>query len=382
MNEPSPLPDFSLMKGGPLFRFERRLHLVRSNRPTLRRCTLAFVGLTWLPIPLLTLVQGGTAPHALFSELQVHVQLLVALAVLVASETYVDEHLSLAVRQFHASHLLGEGSRPAFDDAVRAVLRWRDSSVAEACLLFAAFALALVAPADPARTWIFTEAGGPPSAAGWWYLAVSQPLFRFLVLRWLWRGTVWAYFLFRVSRLPLVLVPTHPDLAGGLGFLATCQACFSPVVFALAAALASHLWRTQPQGMVGTPLPYIIPMLVLGGVSAVIVYAPLALFTPQLVRAKRQGDALFTALAAWHSRRFERKWFGDADGKDVLGAPDFSSLADLGSSFATARRMRLFPFERRSLVAVVAAALAPLAILLMMDREFLSVLMKIHEGLP
>ncbi|NMO14627.1 hypothetical protein HPC49_03885 [Pyxidicoccus fallax] len=382
MDVSAPLPDFSLLKGGPLFRVERALRLVPSERPGGFRCTLALVMLAWLPIPLLTLLRGGTALDALFSELQVHAQLLLALAVLIAAEPYVDGRLSLAARQFLASHLVGVGSRPAFVQAARDAMRWRDRALAEVCLLVAAFALGLLSRHDPARTWIFDGVGESPSLAGWWYLAVSQPLFRFLALRWLWRGVLWARFLFRVSRLPLTLVPTHPDMTGGLGFLAICQASFAPVVFALAAAVASEVWGDQPDGVVGMPLPYLVPLAVLGGISAIVVYAPLGFFTPQLVRAKRRGDLRFSELAAWHSRRFERKWFADREGGELLGAPEFSSLADLGSAFVTARKMRLFPFDPRSLVAVVGAALAPLAILLMLDREFLKVLKQIHEGLP
>lgn len=382
MDVRSPLPDFSLVKGGLLYRFERTLHLVTARHSGRLRCTLALVALAWLPIPLLALIQGDAAARALFSEQQVHAQLLISLAVLIAAEPYVDGRISEAVRQFLASHLVGVGSRPAFADAVSAAMRWRDSTLAEACLLVAAFALSLVSPSDPARTWIFDGAGASPSPAGWWYLAVSQPLFRFLTLRWMWRGVLWARFLFRVSRMPLTLVPTHPDTMGGLGFLAICQASFAPVVFALAFSLASHLWRTVPHGVVGAPLPYLAPMVVLGGISALVVYAPLGLFTPQLVRAKRRGDVRFSALAAWHSRRFERKWFRDAAGGELLGAPDFSSLADLGSAFVTTRKMRLFPFDPRALVAVLAAALAPLAVLLVLDREFLAVIKQIHEGLP
>ncbi|WP_163988475.1 hypothetical protein [Pyxidicoccus caerfyrddinensis] len=382
MDKSSPSTDFSIVQGGPLFKCESKLHLVQPDRASRRRCMFVFIILTWLPIPLLALAQGGTAPHALFSELQVHTQLLVAMTVLIAAEPYVDRHTSRAARQFRVSHLVGVGSRPALEDASRAAMRWRDSSLAEGCLLLTAFALVLVTPHDHSRAWMFNETGGAPSPAGWWYMTVSQPLVRFLALRWVWRAVVWARFLFRVSRLPLALVPTHPDQAGGLGFLAISQSSFAPVVFALSAGLAAYQWRLQPHGVVTDPLTYAIPQVVLGGLLALAVYAPLGLFTPQLVKAKRRGDIRFSALAAWHSRRFERKWFRDDASGEVLGAPDFSSLIDLGSSFVVARKMRLFPFDTRSLAGLLAAALAPLAILLIMDREFISVLKQIHDGLP
>ena len=54
---------------------------------------------------------------------------------------------------------------------------------------------------------------------GRWYLYVARPDYLTLALAWLWR-IVLAFVLFkRLAALPLLLVPTHPDRVGGLGFL-------------------------------------------------------------------------------------------------------------------------------------------------------------------
>ncbi|MFL5349488.1 MAG: hypothetical protein ACJ8AT_32205 [Hyalangium sp.] len=381
MDASSILPNFSLVKGGPLFRAERWLHLVSPRRSSVGWRTLAFALLAWLPLLVLTLPRGGTALRSLLAELQVHAQMLLALPVFIAAEPYVDGRITLAARQFLVSHLVGVGSRPAFERSARTAMRWRDSSLAEACLLVGAFALSLVSGLDSHLEWAVTGANGSPSPAGWWYLTVSQPLFRFLALRWLFRGVLWAYFLFRVSRLPLALMPSHPDVTGGLGFLPICQSGFAPVVFALSVVVSAYTWDTQPRGLASGPLPYILPLVVQGAIAAVAVFAPLGFFTPQLVKAKRRGDSAFSALAAWHSRHFERKWFHEHPGDELLGAPDFSSLIDLGSSFTVARKMRLFPWDSRSLLGFAAASLAPLVILLMMDRKFLAVLKQVHGWL-
>jgi hypothetical protein len=308
--------------------------------------------------------------------------------VFIAAEPYVDSRIALAVRQFVSSHLVGVGSQRVFEKAAHSAMRRRDSALAEVFMLVAAFAVAGLSRTEPGRAWMFAGEGGPPTPAGWWYLALSKPLLRFLLLRWLWRGILWAGFLFRVSRLPLAMLPTHPDMMGGLGFLPRCQASFSPVVFALASMVAAHLWQQEPHGVVGTPMPYFVPLVVLGALAALAVCAPLGFFTPQLVKAKRRGDIRFSALAAWHSWRFEHKWFragasadAAAEGK-LLGAPEISSLADLGTAFTTARKMRLFLYDTRPMVGVVAAALAPLAFLLLMDQKLLDVLKQIYEALP
>ncbi|MFP2924372.1 hypothetical protein ACLESO_03970 [Pyxidicoccus sp. 3LG] len=382
MDTSATLPDFSLVRGGPLFRTELRMHLVRPRRYRVSRLTLVVALLAWLPLLLLSLFQGGAAARAFIGDIQVHVQLLVSLSALILAEPYVDGRISLAARQFVLSHLIGVGSRPAFDEAIRSAIRLRDNALVEVLLLIPAFALSLDSVLASRGEWSVTGAGAGPSPAGWWYLAVSSPLFRFLLLRWLWRGLLWAYFLFRVSRLPLTLVPTHPDIMGGLGFLPTCQSSFAPVVFAMSAVTSSQSWEFQSSDLSSNPIPYVLPLAVFAVLATVFVFAPLAFFIPQLVRAKRRSDPSFSALAAWHSRRFERKWFSHVTNKEILGAPDFSSLADLGTSYILMRRMRLFPWDQRSLLAVVGAALAPLAVVLILDRQFLHVVKQLREGLP
>jgi len=381
MDAHSTLSDFSLVKGGPLYRTECRLHLASSKLTRVVWCALVFALLAWLPLVALTFPRGDTALRSLFAGLQVHAKLLLALPVLVAAEPYIDGRIAQAARQFLDSHLVGVGSRPAFEKSARAAMRWLDSNLAEACLLIASFALSFASDLDFHRGWAVAGAEERLSLAGWWYLTVSQPLFWFLALRWVWRGTLWGVFLFRVSRLPLALMPTHPDVTGGLGFLPICQSSFAPVVFSLSVVLSSYTWDAQVVGLASSPLPYLIPLITLGMLAAVVVFAPLGFFTPQLLKAKRRGVSAFSALAAWHSRQFERRWFHGRTGEHPLGAPEFSSLADLGSAFTVARKMRMFPWDQRSLLCFAAGSLAPLPILLIMDRKFLAVLEYLCGGL-
>ena len=44
-------------------------------------------------------------------------------------------------------------------------------------------------------------------------------MFQFVLARWAFRLIVWGSFLADMARMNLRLTPTHPDLAGGLGFL-------------------------------------------------------------------------------------------------------------------------------------------------------------------
>ncbi|MCK8498077.1 hypothetical protein [Myxococcus fulvus] len=372
------LSDFSLVRGGPFQTLGRRLRGVEPRRSGLFALVLALG--CWVPLVLMTWMQGGDAPRLLLRDLQVHGELLLSLPVLVASGPYIDSRLGAAARQFLRADLVGERGRGALEALARRCTRWCDSAGVELVLLGLVIAFAWLTSPDPSRAWQVSS-WGQPSLAGGWYLCVAQPLVRFLVLRWLWRGVVWAVFLLRVSRLPLRLAFTHPDQSGGLGFLAVCQASFAPVVFAVSVPVASYSFRTNAAAITESPLDYIMPQVLYAVLACLAVFAPLACFFRPLVAAKRRGDPWFSAVAAHHSREFEGRWFQKQPELPALGAPDFSSLADLGSSFMVARKMKMFPWDQRGLLAVGAAGLAPLVILLMVDRQFLAVVNQLRQSM-
>ncbi|MCP3161858.1 hypothetical protein [Myxococcus qinghaiensis] len=376
------LPDFSLVRGGPFFELERGLHLVGPPRFEAWRSALCFTLVSWAPLALLALLQGKEATRLFLSDFQVHAMLLMSLPVLVAAEPYVDSRVGVAARQFLRADLVEEKGRESFEAMARGLTRWRDAPLIELLLLGLVIAFALGSAPDPAKEWLVVADPTPRlSLAGGWYQYVSQPLARFLAFRWMWRAFGWGVFLLRVSRLPLRLSPTHPDQAGGLGFLSICQASFAPVVFAVAVPVATYSFRANAAAITESPLDYIMPQVLYAVLACLAVFAPLVFFSPQLVHAKRRGDPWFSAVAAHHSRRFEDKWFHRDSNANPLGSPDFSSLADLGSSFMVARRMKLFPWDQRSALAVAAAGLAPLVILLVLDRQFLAVVSQLRKSL-
>ncbi|MCY1082162.1 hypothetical protein [Archangium lansingense] len=392
MDIPASLQDFSLLQGGPFLKLRRRLHLLRPGSPTLRWRLLALSLLSWLPLLLLTLLRAEPeGRRAFLLDFHVHIQLLLSLPLLIVAERYVDGRLAVAVRQLVSSELVEARSLRALDDAAREATRLRSLGFVEVGLLAVSYLLSFTHQfSEQHPEWIFAGGEGQLSPAGTWYAAVSLPIFRFLVLWWLWRGTVWALFLFRVSRLPLALRPTHPDLAGGLRFLCTCQGSFAIVTFAVACSSASATRRLSHVSPTEDPLKYALPLLALAFVALVLVFGPLLSFWLPLVRAKRRGELQFSALAALHSRDFERKWFepqgdqqrpADTIERRLLGAAEFSSLADLGTAFDVTHRMRLFPWSRWPIIAVAAAALAPLVPLLIVDRQFLAVVVQLAQNL-
>jgi hypothetical protein len=81
-----------------------------------------------------------------------------------------------------------------------------------------------------------------------WALLVVRPIFLLLLLAWLWRlALTWVLFA-RIARLELQLVPSHPDRAGGLGFIQLHPAAFSLVVFTLSSVVCASVGEQLVEG--------------------------------------------------------------------------------------------------------------------------------------
>jgi hypothetical protein len=195
---------------------------------------------------------------------------------------------------------------------------------------------------------------------------VSLPVFQFLFCRWYFRMLVWARFLWQVSRIPLSLIPTHPDRVGGLGFLANTAYAFAVLAVAHGALLAGPVaTRIFFVGAALTDFKVEIAVVVL--VVLVVFLSPLLVFAPQLAQAKRAGLRDYGTLAERYVREFDTKWLrgGAPTGEPLVGSADLQSLADLGNSFDLVKRMRLAPVSRDAILGLGAATLVPFVPLLL-----------------
>jgi hypothetical protein len=195
---------------------------------------------------------------------------------------------------------------------------------------------------------------------------VSLPIFQFLLLRWYFRLFLWMRFLWQVSRIQLVLVPTHPDQVGGLGFLGNTVYAFTVLLVAHGAMVAARLaYRIF---FLGATLPqFSMEILVMAIFVLLVVFGPLLVFAAQLSRAKRRGLIEYGTLAERYVREFDVKWLRGGAGGDepLLGTADLQSLADLSNSFAVVRGMSLAPVSREAVLVLSAALVIPLLPLLL-----------------
>jgi hypothetical protein len=230
---------------------------------------------------------------------------------------------------------------------------------------------------DPSR------APNGAGVAALWYWIVCLTFFRFLMTRWLWRLGLWAYFLRRIARLELHLVPTHPDSTAGLGYLQIVHMHFTPLVLAISALQASSLAEQISSGEM-TTLEGIYPALALILViDALLFLGPLLVFTPKLwdcaVKARRD----YMEFAQKYVNSFDRKWLGadSAPDEPLLGTADLQSLADLSNSMNVIRNMRWVPVGQRLLLSFAIAAVIPLLPLLLLKYPLAELTQKLFTAL-
>ena len=303
--------------------FTGLLRLVRLDDTSpkgVRRRVVVIALLAWLPLLVLATVQGhlleGVAvPFA--RDIEVHVRLLVVIPLLLVAEVEARRFLPTVVQEFPRRNLVPADAMPRFEAAVASGSRLRNSALAEAGLLVLVFAVFMGIiwrqyGSSYASTWYAssTPEGSQLTLAGHWLVFVSLPIVQFLMLRWyLWIFT-WARFLWQVSRIRLELAPTHPDRAGGLGFLESSGHIFLMVAVAHGALAAGPIASLILfKGAALTEFADELALLIAWVIC--VVFGPLLFFMPQLVAAKKVGLFEYGRLAERYVRTFQAKWLDD-----------------------------------------------------------------------
>lgn len=387
---PRPRTRFSLVVGGPFHRLLTRLGAMGPDGLPRPRSALVLALLAW-SIPAVAVVAQSLLDDAYsgwvyFSDATVYARYLVTIAVLIWTEHYADGRFEILIREFRATRIVADAQDEEFLRALDVADRRSSSAIAEGIILVVALGIASfgtrVAAGLVVGGWEGDAVDGRIvlSWAGWLSSLVSGPLFFFLVLRWCWRFVVWTLLLFRLSRLPLDLMPLHPDRCGGLGFLALYPSIFTGFVFALSSVVAVtvlkelhfvRLSTDQIQWMLGSWLAVVV-VLFLG---------PLAVFVPRLREVREQALIDYGRLAHQHHHAFRRRWLDSGrSGEELIGSADPSSSSDLNAIVTTAQEMRVYPIDHFAVVQLLGAAGLPLVAVALTRIPLLELIRRIGMG--
>jgi len=385
--QPGEAVDFSLVLGGPLFQLLRKAHLEGDALELLHRRIVASILLTWFPLLVLSMfgaVTRDVGRVSFFRDIEVHTRFLVALPILIGAELLVNSRMRPVVRRFVEWRIVLPEQRPAFHKAIESALKIRNSVFVELMMVAVVYTVGLLVWNSRTELGLATWYALPGSrwnltAAGYWYVFVSLPVFQFILLRWYMRLFIWFRFLWQVNRIELNLLPTHPDRCGGLSFVGKSSYAFSPILFAQGAILAGIVAaRVLYRGESLQSFRFQIAGFIVFFVVAVL--APLLMFSLRMARARRKGLADYGSLAQRYVEHFDQKWVrASFPPEELLGSGDIQSLADLGNSYQVIREMRVVPFGLDDISRLAIATAAPLSPLLLTVFSFEELMIRLFN---
>jgi hypothetical protein len=361
----SPAQDVSLIRGGPFYQVQHATRLLPSDRWNLGRRIILAIAVGWLPLVLLTLIYHPSSLRTLISDYRVNARLLIAVPVLLIGQVVMDSRFRMIVQHLRTAGFLDADNLAKLDTIISHVKRWRDSLWPELAIIVAVYtnlALIFSAHLHENRPWALAVDGtGHLLPAGWYFALVSQLVYMFLIGLSLWKWLLWCYFLFRLSRLHLLLIPTHPDGHAGIGFLGLSAMAIAPVAFSAAAAIGSN-WRYAILAEGAHLVSFRLDAVVLLLVVIVVGIGPLIFFVPKLAAVRRQGILQYGTLGQLHSVGFHQKWIVHRAGHEdeFLAAPEVSTLTDYNSSYQSIESMQPFPIDKGAFLALGVSVALPL----------------------
>jgi hypothetical protein len=363
--------------GGLLGRVDR---ILRINQ--LSRLIPVAIGITWIPLLVLSLGEWWITNQRepILKDLSIHVRLLVSLPLLFVAERVLDWSGRRAVARLFDEEFVPPGLEDRARAIVRSAERWRDSTLLETVLLLVAIGsgVASLVGILPAAGIVHGIVDSRISAAHIWYSLVCLPVFQFVLWRSLFHWALWVRVLGGFSRVPLRLLPMHADRRGGIGFLKQPSISYGAVLLlAMGSALCAG-WETKIL-LYGSGIDDFKPLFyafVL--IATIIAFAPLLTFVPQLFAARLEGRRAYGRLVTDYARALQERWIGGPARKDLLGSPDFQSLADLGTSYSeNVQNMQVLLFGLRDIIVLFIVSHLPAIPVLLLEQSLSDVVKRL-----
>lgn len=387
MREPQ-ANEVALFQGGWAQELLRKLFR-RTREPSASRLRiLIVVAIVWLPTVALATLDSVIHPRAdalsIGRDVLLHVRSWISIPLLLALELSLPRSLAEIMALIEARELVPEKARAEFEKAKRAVTRPAGARGVELVLLAVAILIAIergkIEYPGFLHSWR-SSGSWLSSLAHQWDLYVAYPIYYFLILRWVWKFSLWSQFLVRFTATRPRLKTGHPDQRGGLSFIGYRHLRFSIVVLALSATAAARVWESTTFDQI--PLSaFILPVLVYAVTIDSILLAPLLAFTPGLLRLRRMDLERYGTFAQRYVRSFDQKWLERPaqEVEDPLGHPDIQSLNDLDGSYAHHRETSVLLVGRRSVAPLILMTIVPflpLILLVFPLKEILKLVLRL-----
>jgi hypothetical protein len=357
--------DISLFRGGLFYRAQVVTHLIELGSWNVARRVVVCLVVCWLPLVVLTALLYRNELPGLLKDYRLYARIAVGIPVLLIGQILMEARFRAIVMHVRKAELLGPEDLSRLETTIVSLKRLRDSPVPELIILTLVCAELLLiwnSKVAGGPSWAVTRGGGVAHLrlTGLYYGLVSVPIYHFLLGLNSWKWLLWSFLLFRLSRMNLKLVATHPDRHGGMGFLGLVPIGFIPIAVALSAAIGGN-WRAEILNS-GVPLSkFLLPAIVLVALNFMIALVPLCFYITRLSLLRQNGMLEYGVLAQTRAADFQEKWIAHREGRDPASmTAEVGSLADLSIAYANIRQMKPFPADKNSLISLAAGVLIPL----------------------
>lgn len=396
---------FSLFEGDWMQATYASLHLGSHRRwYKTKRCFVAAV-VTYLPLAVLAWRQGlydaAVSPTNFFADFAAYACFLVALPLFLLAEIVIDASTREAAEQFVRCSVVRAEDLPRLERVYATIARLRRSRWLD--LVWVAFAyglsLAILVPQfgpEPLPTWhvMGDEHSRRLTAPGFWEFFVALPILNYVWIRLIWKTMMWIYYLYHVSRFKLDLLPAHPDLTGGIGFVSEAQGRFALLILAygISNVAAPVGYQVAVLNYDISVMPVWAPLLGFAVGAPLLFTLPLFMFTKQLHRTKEHALATYRERAVVLLRSFERQWLRhERPERHDPAAEEIRMLAEqnaLDAVYNRIHRMRVVPFDLRSFAQLLGSTFGAIATVLPLLHakgelhEIMEVASKLLEKVP
>lgn len=357
--------DLSLFRGGLLYRAQLKTRLIDADHWNLARRVTLLLAVSWLPLVIVTALFDRDRLVGLLTDYRVYSRIVTGVPVLLFGQMVMEGRFRIVATHVRQAKLLGSEDLDKLKGVLATIRRLRDSSLSElmiVALVYVDAALIWKSKVATGPDWAVYRSGGVPhlTVAGWYYGLVSAPLYQLLVGLSLWKWFLWCLFLFRLSRMDLKTVATHPDVHGGLGFLGLSPIGFVSVAFALSAVIGGS-WRNDILN--GAHLAsFQLPAIILIGLIFIVALGPLVFFVHKLDVLRRSAMLEYGVLAQSYATNLHEKWILAPEDRDQphFTVSEVTALADFAISYRNIKQMNPFPADKGTLVSLALAVAVPL----------------------
>lgn len=377
---PDAISYFSVFEGDLVNRCFAHLGIGAKSPGDLLLRIVVILTVTWVPMAVMayfTPMPDDPVPaQNFFYDFAAYAQFFVGIPLFIIAERIMMENMLATGRDFTDSGVVATADHPALLEAEARVARLRRARKPEIiCLLLAFFmGLMTIGPelfiTSDMKTWHVTKplTGDPHlTPAGAWAMFVALPIQIYWWVRWVWKIGLWYWYLSRVSKFRLVLVASHPDRTGGIGFLSEVQAKFAIVIlaFGFSNVVATIGYKIAMENA-PVELPAVWGPVVGFAIGAPLLFlSPLLLFTKQLARTKKRALSRLREKAMRGALWVESQWLeSSASQHDATARDELAQLNLLTGFYERINHMRVVPFDLRSATQLIGSAIGPMIPLL------------------